>query len=803
MKLRLLIRLSLFLVCTSQAARAATPLPMPALEDYTFMWWAHGWGANRAPTQPQVLCVQTGRYGMALDVQTAQLTHLGPIGHAAGYATAAAQDNAALFALPKGDLSLAVQVGAVRYHCILAAQDQKDSANFPVRWIDSGRWVQRADLLHLQFADDHGATLAAEGRLEIIAWPDRLGFILELTPQQVLAAAQLAIAVGGQRQESPVQTLQPGQPCQVATALEFGAAANTPADPAAVQAVDLNTPNQACPVEYDTARGWYRAVLPATHFDVGKDLDHLDRIGLTLTNPTGTERTIRLFCDAPAGQPGMPGFCPMLRDQDGVPTGIPVQLSKNWHQKQGRTFLYQGPWFHGFSMVRLPPNTVQRLELAITHARWGGVFAASHAQLCLIGWGWNQLWDQAAIGAFGENICYEPDGVQVRCLIDDVRPLLVWNMRQGNAKAKWGWTNNVGGGDFLVYYNGQGEYQRLTRMHAAYLSQGPNLTDVVYAGISADGHIAARIEVSTPRCDDINRAFHRFRYDVRTPTPISRLAFYQVGSDGYHWHQYQTMARGNEAGLTEEWQPQRGGGHYLRTGMDCPGRAPWFSLHQALPGSPGEPATGGWANRGLVIRSWKARLGAKEVPPYASVFGTQANNLPSANLELSAPPDVKELLPGDFVDAEVELVIMPLAADDYYGPNENLRAALAAGGNTWRPIQREALGNDLKIRLSAGTLARRYPVVVGVDEKQSADLEITGGVGYVPITFTGLNHAKPRAVLLTVDGKESSLNQAVYGNDFWQTDFDAALGTWSQTYNINLDSPGDRPRAVRVRLAPP
>jgi len=76
-------------------------------------------------------------------------------------------------------------------------------------------------------------------------------------------------------------------------------------------------------------------------------------------------------------------------------------------------------------------------------------------------------------------------------------------------------------------------------------------------------------------------------------------------------------------------------------------------------------------------------------------------------------------------------------------------------------------------------------------------------VGYVPITFTGLNHAKPRAVLLTVDGKESSLNQAVYGNDFWQTDFDAALGTWSQTYNINLDSPGDRPRAVRVRLAPP
>ena len=59
---------------------------------------------------------------------------------------------------------------------------------------------------------------------------------------------------------------------------------------------------------------------------------------------------------------------------------------------------------------------------------WGGVPAASHAQLCLIGWGWNQRWDQAAIGSWGESICYEPEGIQVRCMIDDVRPLMVWSM---------------------------------------------------------------------------------------------------------------------------------------------------------------------------------------------------------------------------------------------------------------------------------------------------------------------------------------------------------------------------------------
>jgi hypothetical protein len=55
---------------------------------------------------------------------------------------------------------------------------------------------------------------------------------------------------------------------------------------------------------------------------------------------------------------------------------------------------------------------------------------------------------------------------------------------------------------------------------------------------------------------------------------------------------------------------------------------------------------GPWANRGLVIRSWKARLGGKDAPPFASVYGTMAAKIPSAALELSAPQDLKQLQPG-------------------------------------------------------------------------------------------------------------------------------------------------------------
>jgi len=482
----------------------------------------------------------------------------------------------------------------------------------------------------------------------------------------------------------------------------------------------------------------------------------------------------------------------MIRDAEGRPTGIPVQLSKNWHSRKERRVLYDGQWFHGSTVLHLPPRSETELELAITYARWGGVPAASHAQLCLIGWGTNQRWDEAAIGSFGESICYEPDGCQCRCAIDDVRPLMVW--QQDAKRRKWGWTNNVGGGDFLVYIDEKGLYQYPTRVKAHYEAHGPNLTRVTYAGVSADGCIASRVTVSTPRCDDINRAFHRLRYDVLEPTRFQRLAFYQLGADHYLWFPFHKMARGSAKGLIEEWTPKLGGKAYSRRGIPCPGAAPWFSLHETVSK---DTKGGAWANRGLVIRSWKARLGGKDVPtPFASVYGT-AIGAKSASLELSPPPGIKELLPGDFVEAEVELVVMPMAADDYYGPNENLGAALQAGGNTWRPIHREAVGNRLRLEATRGMVRSRYPILIKVDKDQEAEFEVTGGIGYVPIAFAGLTDHRGYELRRRIDGQWRPVDQSVHGNDFWQTDHDPVMDTWRVTYNVSLDTPNDERRAVR------
>ncbi len=115
----------------------------------------------------------------------------------------------------------------------------------------------------------------------------------------------------------------------------------------------------------------------------------------------------------------------MILGTDGSPAGIPVQISKNWHRDKKTPLRYEGPWIHGSTLIEVPPNTSRNFQYAIAYARWGGVCAASHAQLSLIGWGHNMFWDECAIGSFGESICYEPGRTQRRSFITDVRPLMV------------------------------------------------------------------------------------------------------------------------------------------------------------------------------------------------------------------------------------------------------------------------------------------------------------------------------------------------------------------------------------------
>ena len=50
------------------------------------------------------------------------------------------------------------------------------------------------------------------------------------------------------------------------------------------------------------------------------------------------------------------------------------------------------------------------------------------------------------------------------------------------------------------------------------------------------------------------------------------------------------------------------------------------------------------------------------------------------------------------------------------------------------------------------------------------------------------------------DDSWQQINQAVYGNDFWQTDYDPGSGTWECTFTVASDTVGDQSQRRMFRF---
>ena len=745
--------------------------------------------------QERLLCVQTSRYLAEFDVEKAAVSRLDRVKKPLPYWQAVFAPAPGLDRLPLPALRLEISLGAARFTCAGADISALKGLESPSRIIETGRFLQRFDINRLVFKDEQGTLFPGTARLEVVAWPDRLSFLLDvsLTGYGATGLVRVTLETGNETltSEAPLEN-KDGATSGMAGIAWLPEIQDTQTNP--VCEVTVNAAGQeapAVPVSYDQKRGWFLVDLPEKQFDMAADPEHRDRYALRITNPSDSLKSVPLLFAYEGAFSGITGMTPMLLDKEERQAALPVQISKNWHRVPEKPELYEGGWFHGCAHIPLRPGETWEGVLQFIYATWGGVPAVSHSQLCLVGWGVNQQWDQVAIGSWGESICYDPDINLNRSMIDDVRPLMVQGMGSTPEKpALWTWTNNVGGGDFLTWFNTDGKRQFPQRMRTAYLRYGPNLTEAVYAGELGDGEMSMRITACSPRCDDVNRAFHRLRYDVRKPMPFSRLAFYQLGADNYNDHQFKMLARGNGEGLAEKWAFEAGGKKYARVGVPCEGEGPWwFSAHEAVTN-----ATRGcaWANRGQSDRSWKARLGGREVErPYASFFGTD-NGVPSMNVELTPPPGLAQLEPGDYVEAEVELLILPMSATDYYGPNENLRRDLEQHGNTWKPVYRLAVLNDLEVTVHTGTLVRSYPVVIQADEKQEALFSIRGGAGYVPCTITGLKDPNHSTLAHLQDNLKTIVDTCAAENQFHQADYNTEKKCYETTYNLLLDTPEDK-----------
>ena len=767
-------------------------------DDYVYGYYPDGWRAETSPAARNRFAIQTPIYALEL-LGKAGMSLVGT-----SFSGVSAEKAARQFYTDISDqlndapLNIGVRIGNSQYTAIRLTSKPEDLVIQRL-----GKFLAHIELRGFALLSDDSKTppFPIDTRLHIFAWPDHARLIFEIRPESDLKNITIFAAdeitnrrqsmrlvdldvrtqvrkelPGEVRIERNAETLTAGSSLYLAVGLYPEKALLNLSSACIVRAEGISPYTGPLEVQYDVRAGWQQILLGSN-----PDIWAMERVRVDVENPSDKPQTLHLVFSKRGGGFGITGMSPVLCDADGVPLGLPIQISKNWHVSP--------PWFDGITMLEVPPNSKHSFEFRLAYAEWGGVPAVSHAQLALEGWGTHQLWDECAIGSFGESITYDPDVNLNRSMIDDVRPLMVWGMGQ-SAHQKWSWTHNVGGGDFLVLEQ-EGKRQYLARQKTDYDMQGPVLTCVRYSGETPDGAIQSHITTQSWRSDDYVRGLYTLRYDVVKDLTFSRLAFFQLGADHYNTNLFTHISRGDLDGEKETWQPPMGGKQYSREGLALEGERPWFAITGNTKNPPPfikEGDRGAWADRGMIIHSWKARLNGEDVSiPHYSIYGTEDGKVPSAIVELSPPAGTTQLKKGDYVEALVEMAILPQSAENYYGPNEPLRAALKENGGTWRMVHREAKGTALRVRAENGEVISQWPVVVRAHRGTHATFTIEGGSGWVPVIVTGANTPGKPSLNLSVDGAPRPVSPSD-GNDWWQTRWRPSTKSCDFIYTLELDT---------------
>ena len=487
-----------------------------------------------------------------------------------------------------------------------------------------------------------------------------------------------------------------------------------------------------------------------------------------------------------------------------------MQLSKNWHRlhtdPSGPFYAplhdpkrhLEGPWLHAWCGIPLAPGQKLTLEYNCLFASWGTVWSASHSQLCLAGWGGAyQLWESSAVGSFGEAFCYDAETSHGRAFIDDIRPLTVYTKNDITQK-QYQWTGCNGGGNFLMYFGPDGKQIPLVNIRVWFRSQGPNLTDVIYCGETADGAVSCTFRANLPRTDDCSRALHSFSYTFNKDTDFSRFVLYQLGADHYNDNDYPRICIGNNDGPAAfelcgvhydgEFAPPLSdtpgypGGS--QQSIDIPGEGLFIACLGARMTNTNDCKFGPIANRTLILRSFDADINGRHfAKPGVSLYRTVDFGVSCLACELCLPKGITRVRAGSRISGTAEYLNLPVKKEYYYGPSAVMRSFDEKFFDSWRLAHAYALSGQISASITSGKLLCSHPLTVQC-LGDTAELTLSGGLSYAPVTFTGLSVPYGFTLLVNRGGGWEALDQRLEGSDFRQCH--ASGDGWELTFNVEL-----------------
>lgn len=535
------------------------------------------------------------------------------------------------------------------------------------------------------------------------------------------------------------------------------------------------------PVSFDDKRGLYIVDIHELSSGGAAIEGAYDAVDFEINNSSSfdNEPIIVFEKDSNVSITGVSG---VVRDSKTLePTGEQVQMSKNWHKFQNATDSLigvskknnQGNWCSAILSIKSSSNKTIKRQYLQVYGKWGKAYAVSHDQLCLIGWGGNQLWDESALGSWGESVTYDPDINLSRSIIDDVRPFLVTSPTGGNNQ--FSWSGNVGGADFLNYREKFDE--KIISHRVSYKSQGPNVTDVLYSGITSDKKIKTNININLGRTDDIVRNIYTIEYTFLEDVNYTRLSLFKMGADNYNDNAFTNYCYGDIEGL-------------IATDMDCLlsdvgylGNATDVTHSDFFFGTYNSGDADEYGDPMMCVRKFDARINGKTYDKPAFQFFGTSDGVSQVSCELTVPTSVgKNIKRGSKISLTVEYSVLPNNIRTYYGSSDYILATTSLMGKG-EAMYQQAYGGKVTTSVTKGKLLANKPVTIEC-ENDGCEFSITGGLGYIPLLIENVSGYSGYSLEQKVNGAWVKIDQSVIGNDYYQVVYNAKTGKYQFAYNV-------------------
>ena len=561
------------------------------------------------------------------------------------------------------------------------------------------------------------------------------------------------------------------------------------------------TSNQTLPnttgtvsISYDQNEGIYFLDIPK--YTMGQyncaTADLLQNIQFGIENTTNQNKRIRL-CIRQIPAVNVTGFSSMLRSRDGDPLGIPLQISKNWHGTTSNA-LHAGSWIKEYVELIIPASSTELFDYTRVGAKWGETYGAFSHQLSVVGAGvWRGGWLEAGLGSFGENITHSPDYEYGNSNGCDFRPFLVTNQNQGGTSLECRWTGNLGGLDIGHYTNSNNQRIYQSQVKTAFKRYGPNLSETSISTLSSDLKLKLDYTFYLNRSNDFTRVYYKVKLHALDSIPFNRFEMFQLGGDIYNTLVAQSVVFGNDDGAVDILTPTNSGSNnYTTSHIALSGNQPWLWIDGECNNTPVGSDLNIDANAGLIIRSYKGLFnGSVDDTPYlrersSSIGYSASTGLNPTSYCLVPPQGVTSLSSGDSIELLLEVCLIPKSVNDYYGNDTLFAQSLNSIGNSWELLFNEAVFNKPVVTSQNSPITEGYPVKIETINNE-AMIDIQGGKNYVPIVFTHVDSILNPKLWRRVNNCWELIDQANWGRDFWQTDYNAELGKFEVTYNVKHD----------------